>query len=70
MFRPTRVDANASAEQEVGAGAESGQLLGDHHDPGELLVAERRDAEQARAGSGVRRVEERRREDEQPREDG
>ena len=47
MLRTTRVDPNASAEQEVGAGAEGGELLGDHHDPGELLVAERRDAEQA-----------------------
>jgi hypothetical protein len=63
-FCAARVDPNASAEQEVGAGGEGCQLLGNHHDPGELLVAQRRDAEQSRAASGVRRVERRLRGDE------
>ena len=40
-LRAARVDPNTSAEQEVGAGAERSQLLGDHRDPGELLVAQR-----------------------------
>src|SRR5437879_4755197 len=68
--RTARVDPNASAEQEVTAGAEGCQLLGNHHDPGELLVAQRRNAEQWRAVSGVGRVERRRRGDKEPREDG
>jgi hypothetical protein len=52
--------SNLDTEQAAGAEAEHQQLLGDHDDSGELLVAQRRDAEQPHTLPGVRLVEGRR----------